>query len=189
MQVVRISADLIGQNEHNNQQINTIGTSGPRSGGWLAATLMDSYFHHSFPFFSHFPFPLAQKRTSILCIIIRLLGLGVALDNSEDLKITAVGKADDTALISNNLLTLFSTAYLFPLGNWEVEINPQLKPHVGVLDYNWQKRLAFQSFSIWCSGGRHVSRPCRPFWGPLAAILDFAGDAALQAVSECPLRR
>ena len=28
-----------------------------------------------------------------------------------------------------------------------------------------------------------------PFWGPLAAILDFAGGAALQAVSERPLRR
>ena len=22
---------------------------------------------------------------------------------------------------------------------------------------------------------RHLSRPCRPFWGPLTAILDFAG--------------
>ena len=32
-------------------------------------------------------------------------------------------------------------------------------------------------------------RPRRPFWGPLAAILDFAGVAALQEVSECPLRR
>ena len=28
-----------------------------------------------------------------------------------------------------------------------------------------------------------------PFWGPLAAILDFAGGAVLQAVSECPRRR
>ena len=26
-------------------------------------------------------------------------------------------------------------------------------------------------------------------WGPLAAILDFAGGAALKAVSERPLRR
>ena len=34
--------------------------------------------------------------------------------------------------------------------------------------------------------GRHPSRPRRPFWGPLAAILDFTGGAALQAVSECP---
>ena len=33
-----------------------------------------------------------------------------------------------------------------------------------------------------------LSRPCRPFWGPLAAILDFSGSAALQAVSECPLQ-
>ena len=32
----------------------------------------------------------------------------------------------------------------------------------------------------------HLSRPGRPFRGPLAAIWDFAGDAALQAVSECP---
>ena len=31
--------------------------------------------------------------------------------------------------------------------------------------------------------------PRRPFWGPLAAILDFAGSAALQAVSGCPWRR
>ena len=37
--------------------------------------------------------------------------------------------------------------------------------------------------------GRHLSRPRRPFWGPLAAILGFAGVAALQAVSERPLRR
>ena len=27
--------------------------------------------------------------------------------------------------------------------------------------------------------GRHISRPRPPFWGPLAAILDFAGGAAL----------
>ena len=33
------------------------------------------------------------------------------------------------------------------------------------------------------------SRPPLPFWGPLAAILDFAVGAALQAVSERPLRR
>ena len=37
--------------------------------------------------------------------------------------------------------------------------------------------------------GNHLSRPRQPFWGPLAAILDFAGGAALQAVSECPQRR
>ena len=37
--------------------------------------------------------------------------------------------------------------------------------------------------------GRHLSSPHQPFWGPLAAILDFAGGAALQALSECPLRR
>ena len=36
--------------------------------------------------------------------------------------------------------------------------------------------------------GKHLSRSGRPFWGPLAAILDFAGSAALQAVSECPWR-
>ena len=36
---------------------------------------------------------------------------------------------------------------------------------------------------------RPLSRPHRPFLGPLAAILDFAGGAALQAVSERPLRR
>ena len=33
----------------------------------------------------------------------------------------------------------------------------------------------------------HLSRPPRPFWAPLAAILDLAGSVALQAVSECPL--
>ena len=36
-------------------------------------------------------------------------------------------------------------------------------------------------------GGRHLSRPRWPFWGLLAAILDFAGGAALQSVSKCPL--
>ena len=39
------------------------------------------------------------------------------------------------------------------------------------------------------SQGRHISKPRRPFWGPLAAILDFARRASLQAVSECPPRR
>ena len=34
-----------------------------------------------------------------------------------------------------------------------------------------------------------ISRPCRQFWGPLAAILDIAGGAVLQAVSQCPRRR
>ena len=37
--------------------------------------------------------------------------------------------------------------------------------------------------------GRHLSRPCQPFRGPLPAILDFAGGAGLQAVSKCPLHR
>ena len=37
--------------------------------------------------------------------------------------------------------------------------------------------------------GRHLSRPSWTFCGPLAAIFDFAGGAALQAVSECPRRR
>ena len=31
-------------------------------------------------------------------------------------------------------------------------------------------------------------RPHQPFWGPLAAIFDFAGGVALQAVSEWPRR-
>ena len=35
---------------------------------------------------------------------------------------------------------------------------------------------------------KFLSRPRQPFWGPLAAILDFEGVAALQAVSECPRR-
>ena len=35
--------------------------------------------------------------------------------------------------------------------------------------------------------GRHLSRPSLPFWGPLAVILDFAGGAALQAVSDARL--
>ena len=33
---------------------------------------------------------------------------------------------------------------------------------------------------------RHLSRPCWPFWGPVAAILDLAGSTVLQAVSEHP---
>ena len=36
--------------------------------------------------------------------------------------------------------------------------------------------------------GSHLSRHHRPFWGPLAAILEFAGFAALQAGRECPVR-
>ena len=37
--------------------------------------------------------------------------------------------------------------------------------------------------------GKHLSRPGGPFWGRLAAILDFAGSAALQVVSKSPRRR
>ena len=37
--------------------------------------------------------------------------------------------------------------------------------------------------------GRHLSKPRQPFLGQLAAILDFAGGAALQAVNKCPRRR
>ena len=36
--------------------------------------------------------------------------------------------------------------------------------------------------------GRHLSRPTWSFLGPLAAILDFAEGAGLQAVSKGPLR-
>ena len=35
-------------------------------------------------------------------------------------------------------------------------------------------------------GVTSLSRPRWPFWGPLAAILDFAGGVALQVVNECP---
>ena len=34
--------------------------------------------------------------------------------------------------------------------------------------------------------GKHLSRPCQRLWGPIADILDIAGSATLQAVSECP---
>ena len=34
--------------------------------------------------------------------------------------------------------------------------------------------------------GRHISRDRWPFWGPLAAILNVTGGAAVQVVSECP---
>ena len=41
----------------------------------------------------------------------------------------------------------------------------------------------------WWERPKPRGTPCWPFWGPLAAILDFAGGVALQAVSECPRRR
>ena len=53
---------------------------------------------------------------------------------------------------------------------------------------NWHGRAAFQhsEFGRWTAGNDVVatifSRPRQPFWGPPAAILDFAGGAALQAV-------
>ena len=37
--------------------------------------------------------------------------------------------------------------------------------------------------------GRYLSRLCLPFLGPVGAILNFAGGAALQVVNECPRRR
>ena len=36
-------------------------------------------------------------------------------------------------------------------------------------------------------GGRHLSRPRQPFWGPLVAILDFAGVADGERVPPAPL--
>ena len=39
------------------------------------------------------------------------------------------------------------------------------------------------------SPDRHLSRFPRPYWGPLAAILEFAGGAVLPAVSQCPPHR
>ena len=36
---------------------------------------------------------------------------------------------------------------------------------------------------------RPLSRPQQQFWGPLVAIFDIAGGAALQAVSDCPFLR
>ena len=38
----------------------------------------------------------------------------------------------------------------------------------------------------WWPMFRPLSRPRGPFWSPLAAILDFAGGAALQAVTSTP---
>ena len=35
--------------------------------------------------------------------------------------------------------------------------------------------------------GRHLSRPRLPFWGPLAAILDFEGGAGGERVPPSPL--
>ena len=35
---------------------------------------------------------------------------------------------------------------------------------------------------------KNLSGPHRPFWGPLAAIFDFSGGVALQAVSKYPWR-
>ena len=55
----------------------------------------------------------------------------------------------------------------------------------------WHECAAFQpsAFGRSTAGNDVVARLRPPFWGPLAAILDFAGGAALQAVSERPLRR
>ena len=46
-------------------------------------------------------------------------------------------------------------------------------------DRNLDKKLGVDTFPD----------PVGKFRGKIAAILDFAGGAALQAVSECPLRR
>ena len=37
--------------------------------------------------------------------------------------------------------------------------------------------------------GVHLFRPCQLFWGPQSGHFRLSGIAALQAVSECPLRR
>ena len=56
---------------------------------------------------------------------------------------------------------------------------------------NWRERAAFQrsAFGRSTAGNDVVATIFMPFWGPMAAILDFAGGAALQAVSKRPLRR
>ena len=41
------------------------------------------------------------------------------------------------------------------------------------------------SVLVLLAGFLNSARLCRPFWGPLAAILDFVGSAALQAVRRC----
>ena len=56
---------------------------------------------------------------------------------------------------------------------------------------NWHELAAFQrsAFRRSTAGNDVVATIFLRLWGPLAAILDFAGGAALQAVSERPLRR
>ena len=72
-------------------------------------------------------------------------------------------------------------------------INNIIPPFVVYFSHRsaWVKKLFFAKLdgSAQKPRGKHISRPRQPFWGPLVSILDFAGGAALQAVSECPLRR
>ena len=54
----------------------------------------------------------------------------------------------------------------------------------------WQPFLiegVHRSKNLFCKGA-HLSRPQRPFLSPLAAILDFAGGAAVLGLSVYPLR-
>ena len=74
-------------------------------------------------------------------------------------------------------MTLFTFVYLcLPLFNWRIYAQilclfSSSQPFLieGVLA---SKNLFCESWQ-----DRHLSRPCLPFWGPLAAILNFAGIA------------
>ena len=74
--------------------------------------------------------------------------------------------------------TIFILPFLFP---------PPFFPRFFILrrDLFSQKECSDQK-SYLAKVAQKALKPRRPFWGPLAAILDFAGGAALQAVRECP---
>ena len=82
------------------------------------------------------------------------------------------------ACVFTNTIFFFIFHFFSPSQSFLIEGVPRSKTYLVKADGSAKK-----------SRGRHLSRLCRPFRGPLAAILDFEGGAALQVVSECTRRR
>ena len=91
-----------------------------------------------------------------------------------------------TLCLSNSSL-LSKLGHIQPqsVGVQAVDISESLKTS---LFSSLPPRLFFTSVMTFSQKlrGRHVSRPCQPFWGPLVAIFDLTGGVVLQAESNCP---
>ena len=76
-------------------------------------------------------------------------------------------------LVATINVIIFSFFPFSPSSTFLIERVLGAKTYLAKIDGSVQKPM-----------GRHLSTPYWPFWGPLVAILDFAGCAALKEVSK-----